>query len=204
MKTRDKETTKQKLIDAVGVILERDGFQGFGINAIAKEAGVDKVLIYRYFGDLDSLLECFVDQNDFFSSMMEQLGSDLTIKNRDDLVETGKRIFRDQLRQARNNKYLQKILLWELNQQNKVTQKTAENRENQAVELINRMEPIIDFRELDVPAISALIAGGIYYLVLRSATVDVFNGVDLKSEQGWARITKAIELLMNVLKTKPE
>ncbi len=53
---RDKEATKQRLIDAVGKILAERGFQNIGVNAIAKEAGVDKVLIYRYFDSLEGLL----------------------------------------------------------------------------------------------------------------------------------------------------
>jgi AcrR family transcriptional regulator len=37
-------------------VLARDGFGAIGINAVAREAGVDKVLIYRYFGGLPELL----------------------------------------------------------------------------------------------------------------------------------------------------
>ena len=49
---RDREATKARILGAVGVVLARDGFGAVGVNAIAKEAGVDKVLIYRYFGGL--------------------------------------------------------------------------------------------------------------------------------------------------------
>ncbi len=48
--TRSKETTRLRLISAVGTLLARQGFNALGINAVAEEAGVDKVLIYRYFG----------------------------------------------------------------------------------------------------------------------------------------------------------
>ena len=53
---RDREATKARILGAVGDVLARDGFGGVGVNAIAKEAGVDKVLIYRYFGGLPELL----------------------------------------------------------------------------------------------------------------------------------------------------
>ncbi len=45
--TRNRGLTASKIIDAVGHVLARDGFTKIGINAIAREAGVDKVLIYR-------------------------------------------------------------------------------------------------------------------------------------------------------------
>ena len=43
---RDRGQTQQILIGAVGRVLAKDGFVGLGINTIAREAGVDKVLIY--------------------------------------------------------------------------------------------------------------------------------------------------------------
>lgn len=63
--TRDKETTKLRLIGAVGSLLAREGFGSLGVNALATEAGVDKVLIYRYFGGMDNLLAAFGRSSDF-------------------------------------------------------------------------------------------------------------------------------------------
>src|SRR6185312_10112768 len=57
---RDRETTRNKLMDAVERIAVRDGFEACGVNAIAQEASVDKVLIYRYFGGVDGLLSAVV------------------------------------------------------------------------------------------------------------------------------------------------
>ena len=53
---RDKEETKMRIVTAVGRQLAKGGFRDLGVNSIAKEAGVDKVLIYRYFGGLPLLL----------------------------------------------------------------------------------------------------------------------------------------------------
>lgn len=53
---RDCEATQLRILAAVGVVLARDGFAALGVNAVAGEAGVDEVLIYRYFGGLPELL----------------------------------------------------------------------------------------------------------------------------------------------------
>ena len=37
--SRDKESTKQRLLEAVGKVLVKQGYKGIGVNAIAKEAG---------------------------------------------------------------------------------------------------------------------------------------------------------------------
>ncbi|HRW79035.1 MAG TPA: helix-turn-helix domain-containing protein, partial [Candidatus Sabulitectum sp.] len=56
VRTRDSEKTREAIMDALERILTREGFTGVGVNALAREAGVDKVLIYRYFGSLEGLL----------------------------------------------------------------------------------------------------------------------------------------------------
>ncbi len=53
--SRDKGATRQRLLEAVGTLLSRDGFGALGVNAVAREAGVDKVLIYRYYGGMADL-----------------------------------------------------------------------------------------------------------------------------------------------------
>lgn len=55
--TRSRPRTENKFIDAVVNLLAESGCGNLGINLIAQRAGADKVLIYRYFKDLDGLLE---------------------------------------------------------------------------------------------------------------------------------------------------
>jgi AcrR family transcriptional regulator len=55
--TRNSDDTRQRLLDAALQELREQGFVGFGINAIARRAGCDKKLIYRYFNGLDGLID---------------------------------------------------------------------------------------------------------------------------------------------------
>ncbi|MCH8490469.1 MAG: TetR/AcrR family transcriptional regulator, partial [Oceanicaulis sp.] len=54
--SRSRAATETRLISAAGAVLMREGFAGFGVNAVARAAGCDKQLIYRYFGGLDGLV----------------------------------------------------------------------------------------------------------------------------------------------------
>ena len=47
-------------------MIVRDGLAAVGVNALAREAGCDKVLIYRYFGDLDGVYATYAAQSDFW------------------------------------------------------------------------------------------------------------------------------------------
>ena len=55
----------------MGRLLARKGSRSLGINAIAREAQVDKVLIYRYFGGLNQLYEAFAREGRTFPSLEE-------------------------------------------------------------------------------------------------------------------------------------
>ena len=71
MASRDKEATKAKLIKAAGQVMARDGFAKMGVNAVAREANVDKVLIYRYFGGLEGLIKAYAEDGDFWPGVEE-------------------------------------------------------------------------------------------------------------------------------------
>ena len=47
---RDRESTEQKLLETIGVIVDECGFEKIGVNLVASRSNVSKILIYRYFG----------------------------------------------------------------------------------------------------------------------------------------------------------
>ncbi len=66
MTTRNRKKTREKIIEGAIALLTKSGFKEFGINSVAREAGCDKVLLYRYFGDLDGLLQAIAESVPFF------------------------------------------------------------------------------------------------------------------------------------------
>lgn len=79
IKMKDKENTKRKLIKAVGEVIKVEGFQSLKISKISQYANVDRKLIYRYFGNLNYLIEAYILENDYwmvFSNNMKQMLAD--------------------------------------------------------------------------------------------------------------------------------
>ncbi|WP_309397631.1 TetR/AcrR family transcriptional regulator [Cerasicoccus maritimus] len=74
---RNRQQTEKRIVDAAIGLLAEEGFQSFGVNAVAARAGVDKVLIYRYFSGLDGLLEFIGKTEVLFPSAAAMLDSDL-------------------------------------------------------------------------------------------------------------------------------
>src|SRR6185295_11786660 len=54
--TRDRAASERALVAAAVEVLADAGFRSFGVNAVARAAGLDKQLIYRYFGGLEGLV----------------------------------------------------------------------------------------------------------------------------------------------------
>ncbi len=57
-RSRSRPKTEEKFQKAVLELIAQKGCYAIGVNAVADGAGADKVLIYRYFGNLDGLLKC--------------------------------------------------------------------------------------------------------------------------------------------------
>lgn len=55
--------TRQRLLDAAARVFARDGINGATTRAIAEEAGVNEVTLFRHFGSKDGLLDAVVGQN---------------------------------------------------------------------------------------------------------------------------------------------
>ncbi len=192
--SRDRQATRKGILEAVGRLLARSALREVGINAIAREAGVDKVLIYRYFGGLPELLKAFAEESDFWPDVAE-LTRELDRPAGQLLpAERAKALALAFGRALRRRPLTQEIMRWELLERNELTDALARYREEQGDELFQYFD---EAQDLDVRAIGSLIAAGQTYLILRSHSADVYNGLHLKSEEDWLRIERAAGFLLD-------
>jgi AcrR family transcriptional regulator len=197
--TRDREETKEKILQAVGRLLASDGFQRLGINAIAREAGVDKVLIYRYFDNLPTLLKTFAQEGNYLGSLAGMLQ-----RAQPEQLETWPSamalLIMGAAANLNTNPLAQEIFRWELTEQNDLTQELVASREELilgAIDWLRQQYP--DIKSQDVEAISAVLLASITYLVLRSGNGKPFLGIDLSTAAGWQRIEAVIKLMLQGL-----
>jgi AcrR family transcriptional regulator len=191
---RDRAATEARILRAVGRVLSRRGFHDLTVNGLAREARVDKVLIYRYFGGLPELLAAFARQAEFWPAAEELLpaapeGTRTSAADR--AVAALKALLRGLLRRP----LTQEVLRWELAGANELTEKLAAVREEQGLELLARVAPGDDRQGADLAAVAAVLTAGITYLVLRSRTAPAWLGVSLRGEEGWRRIEGAVAMI---------
>lgn len=194
---RDNQGTKDKILRAIGDLLAEQGFQGVGINSVARKAGVDKVLIYRYFGGLPQLIRAYAVDRDFWPDERDLVGADQSDRTEPNLARTARAILTGHLRELRRRPLTQEIMRWELSVRNELTDELAAAREATADSFVESWGDGRDRAALaDLMAVGAIIHAGISFLVLRAKTADVYMGVDLTSEEGWERVERAIGQLV--------
>jgi len=197
--TRDKEETKARILAAVGKLLAESGFQQLGVNAIAREAGVDKVLIYRYFENLPKLLHTFAQEGHYWLTVDELVGDESTVAA-ESLDEWMQVLLIRFLHDLQQRTITQEILRWELLEGNELTQELAQVRDRMARESLSFLEEKCTFPpEKDVHAISAVLIAGLVYLTLRKKASSTFLGIDFDAPDGWQRIEAAIALLVKAV-----
>ena len=189
---RDSKRTRKKILKAVERILARSGFRKVAITAVAREAGVDKVLIYRYFGGLPELLRAYAEEGHFWPSADELLAAARSHnpKTQADwavylLIEFG--------RILRSRPITLEIMRWEILEKNELTVAFSEYRERETARLLQFFRG----RKLDdLPAMTSLLGASMTHLLLRSKAIDTYNGLHLRDDKDWKRIERGVETLV--------
>ena len=114
-----KRESEKRLIKAVSTVIEEDGFDKVGINHVARTAGCDKVLIYRYFGGLEGLLTAWAKNNDYYTSAYDRFYEEIKEADQSQINELTKKVIVSQLHFLRENKVMQELILWELSGRSK-------------------------------------------------------------------------------------
>lgn len=189
---RDREATKARILGAVGEVLARDGFGALGVNAIAKEAGVDKVLIYRYFGGLAELLREWGASGRFWPRVGDLLGADPKAFHRLAAPERYARFFEHFIDALRERPLTLEILAAEIVERNDLTAILEAERETWGEEASRLLAAKEYAGRPELRGLTLLLIGGVQYLLVRSRTIRIFGGVDLRSDAGWAELKAAV------------
>jgi AcrR family transcriptional regulator len=191
VRRRNKANTIRTILDAVAKIISEKGVDELGINRIAEEAGVSKVLIYRYFGDLETLLAHYIREGGVLvpkqSSQEDDIPSDKSM-NSAELLSTYRRI-----RQTPAAYQLLKTMGGEDNSVNETTRKVLD-------EMLTSLTAKLELPEaVDKKTMAALLVGSMTYLTILSKKNRSMMGINLASESGWMRLEHAVIMIIHAL-----
>lgn len=193
-RTRDRSRTEDAILTAAHDVLVNKGFGGWGVNAIARAAGCDKQLIYRYYGGLDGLAEAL---GIAIARETEAALAALPAPEVDSYGALVAALIDAQIHVLRSHPAMQRIIAWELSEANSLTRAFAEARSRALMAWFARVKG--DFAaplEVDAPAINAVMIAAVQQMVLSSASIGGFAGMPLAEPADWERLRSAIRRLV--------
>lgn len=180
--------TEERLFQALAALLGSGGVAALGVNAVAEHAGVEKVLIYRYFGGLDGLMAEYAKRSDFWPSVAEIVGDDPALLMHADRPRVAAKLLANYARALRKRPVTLDLLAWECSHRNPLTAALEAVREERSQEVFATLAAA-GFPILDGPAeLSAIFAAAINYLTVRGRELKVFANLRLNTEADWQRI----------------
>lgn len=190
---RNRSQTEERLIDGIEEMIKEQGFEQLGVRAVAERAGVDKKLIYRYFGSLDGLIYECLKRHDFWSNVTTEIPESIGVN---DYI---KGMFRKQIEQFRSNEISKRLLRWELSNVNEFVLELRNQREETGMKRIEEISKLTNIPVESLASISSIITGGICYLVMLEETCHYFNAIDIQSNDGWEQLINGINNIIDLM-----
>lgn len=193
LRQRDRAKTRDAILLAAKDVLAADGFQGFGINSVARKAGCDKQLIYRYFGGLEGLVEAIGED---LATWISDAAMDPAVKplTYSQWVET---LLSGYMSALRQNTLVQKISAWEIADASPLVRQLSKARSmalgRWIAEQRGDLQPPAD---IDAAATNAILIAAAQHLILASSTLGGFSGLALTTDADWRRAELALATII--------
>lgn len=166
--TKSRLQTEQKILKAVETLLLEQGYPAVGVNAIARQAGCDKVLIYRYFGGFDGLLLAFAEVTQLWWEVDEVMNETAEQLENQPLHEYLQTLLKRHASSLQAMPVTLEIMAWEMSEQNNLTIALARTRAERGMALIKRIRTHYSQPGFDVGGILGVFGAAINYLVIRT------------------------------------
>ncbi|MCB2108796.1 MAG: helix-turn-helix transcriptional regulator [Rhodobacteraceae bacterium] len=190
--------TEAAIVAAFDRLVSRDGLRNVGVNALVKEAGVGKGLIYQYFGGLAGVVKVWGEQNKLWPSTLELMGlsdrafSGLSPK---DQIKT---VVRNHLNGLKANPVSIEVLADELMAPTEVTDalrgaRTRLGREHQAIHAATD-----SMRQYDNRSMVMILLAAANYFAMRSVRAPRFMGEQIDTPEGWASLLARFDRVVDL------
>lgn len=193
------ERRREALVSGIGQVLARDGFKAASPDGVAELSGVPRKYIYKDFGGMEELVKAYAADGRFWPAAQDLVGDDEEELRRLSPGELMAEFFRRYLAAILDRPQTLEIMAWESMERTELCGPLEDSRVRTALEFFELMEndPPDD---VDLTALVLIMAASVHFLTVRSRTNRFLGGVDLRSEQGWARIESTVEhILKSVL-----
>ena len=188
----DRVESERQLIAAFDRVWSRDGIQGLGVNAVLKEAGMGKALLYRYFGDFVGLAKAWAQGESFLpkppaAKPPAATRGEATARHVPSAIAYA--------RALRERPKTRELLIMELLRSSPIT----EALDSMRIQFGREMREFVMAGGAgdgeDAYALSFFVTAAMTYLALRADTVPDYYGMRLDRDADWERIERMLEMI---------
>lgn len=184
--TRDRAATERAIVDAAAGLLADRGFAALNVQAVAEAAGVDRKLVYRYFGGVEGVVERLG------AEVRWTLGEAAGDTGAGDYGSAAAQLVLAYGRALGADPLLRGLTAWETVEDAPVLRALDASR-SAAMQTwtAQRLTGVPRPAGVDVAAVNAVLIAAVQMLALRRARERPFAGMTL-DDAGWARIEAAV------------
>lgn len=195
VRRKDKESTKAAILKAAKEVLAEEGFGGFGVNAVARQAHCDKQLIYRYFGGLEGLVGAIGAE--LASVLKTELGSIAKNASPTNYGELIALMVKGLIHILRFSPIMRQINAWEVAAPSPLVDLLSQARSQELLRWVNIIRgDLPQPANIDFMALNAILLAAAQQLVLSSSATGDYGAVSLRTEEDWIRVEKAFATLI--------
>lgn len=196
--TRNKQATIKLFREAAERLLSEGGLKALKINSLQKEAGRSKSLIYDYFGGIGGVLRDVLESNDVWLPYHGKIKSILLKDYKDSGKSLAIMLLQEYFARFSKDKLAQEISLLELSKKgNRTLRELSESREHLGDKLFNISHTHFSKNVVNIRMVSALLIGGINYLVLyANSNGSTFCGIDVSTDKDRDLMNKTLEQIV--------
>ena len=188
-------TVRQRLLEALGDLLARQGFTGLSLDVVAREAALERAVVLRHFQDLDDLVTAFGQSPTFWPPVAELRAGVAerfaAMPPRAQLAHYFKATIWGLLARPRTLD----ILAWELMSRTRHSRLLEYPRVRNALEFFESVTGEVP-ESLDLTAVVAVLGGAVMFLTVRSRQSGVFGGLNLYDDEDRERVERVLELIV--------
>lgn len=175
-------------------LVKQHGFGNIDLTMLLQKAHVGANVFYRRYGSMQQLYDTLAGNYDFWINDTVKISDLNTLGPKKFFAHTLKSLYKG----LSDNAIMQKLLLWEMSEDNDTTRRTAQMRDIMNLNLIQYYDLMFRPAKINIRSVVALLISGIYYLILHRERAE-FCSIDFNSAEGEKLLSEAIDILTDVI-----
>lgn len=178
----------------LGELIKQNGFGNVDLTALTTKANIGANVFYRRYGTMQKMYDTLASKYDFWINDTVELTK---------LNEVGPKVFfantlKSLFKELSDNEIMQKLLLWELSDDNSTTRRTAQMRDTMNLHIVQFYDLMFRPVKISIRGVIAILISGTYYLILHKERAE-FCSIDFNSAEGEKEFSEAIDFLTDLI-----